>query len=99
MEKIHENRCRQACSYVFVQVNKKHMFSCIFFSLLPPLHHNGKGSIVRVLVHGVSVVCITWCVLAYCWFWSVGNVDVTFTNVRLDITLSICHVIMSTVRA
>ena len=52
MEKIQENICKQACSYVFVQDNfiKAHVLMYMYFlhlalTFTPPLHHNGKGSI------------------------------------------------------
>ena len=50
MEKIQENICKQACSYVFVQENyiKAHVlmyFLHLMLTFTPPLHHNGKGSI------------------------------------------------------
>ena len=50
MEKIHENMCKQACSYVFVQENyitRLLVFSPFSAHFYPPLHHNGKGSIVH----------------------------------------------------
>ena len=47
MEKIQENICKQACSYVFVQENyiKAHVLMHLVLTSTPPLHHNGKGSI------------------------------------------------------
>ena len=31
MEKIHDNMCKEACSYVsYKKTTSKHMFSCIF---------------------------------------------------------------------
>ena len=47
MEKIHDNTCKQACSYVFKQENyiKARVVSPFSAHFHPPLHHNGKGSI------------------------------------------------------
>ena len=51
MEKMHE-KCKQACSYVFIQENyiKAHVLMYLLQLVLtftpPPLHHNGKGSII-----------------------------------------------------
>ena len=56
MEKIQENICKQACSYVFVQDNYIKAHVLMYFLRLvhahfyPPLHHNGKGSITPGLL-------------------------------------------------
>ena len=46
MEKIYEN-----CVFLCVHVNFKHkhknMFPCKFAYFYSPLHHNGKGSIIK----------------------------------------------------
>ena len=53
MEKIQENICKQACSYVQENYIKAHVlmyFLHLMLTFTPPLHHNGKGSIVRITV-------------------------------------------------
>ena len=60
MEKIQENRCKQACSYVFVQENyinaRLLVFSPFSAHFYPPLHHNGKKGLLEQM-HSHSVNC------------------------------------------
>ena len=56
MEKIHENTCKQAFSNKKTTSNTcSHVFSPISAHFYPPLHHNGKESIVTIF-KGVDIV-------------------------------------------